>query len=49
MHSPYDIKARRYGSTSHDDLVLHLEKVASERVGGVAHDIWDLHAESGRW
>lgn len=38
-----------FESQAHGDPVLHLEKAASERVGGVAHDIWDLHAESGRW
>ncbi|QVT79308.1 hypothetical protein ENKNEFLB_01689 [Nocardioides aquaticus] len=32
-----------------DDPLIHLEKAASERVGSVPHDIWDLHAESGRW
>jgi hypothetical protein len=28
---------------------MHLEKVASERVGGVEHDIWDVHCADGRW
>lgn len=32
-----------------EDPVIHLEKAASERVGSVSHDIWDLHADSGRW
>ena len=32
-----------------NDPLIHLEKAASERVGSVPHDIWDLHAESGRW
>ena len=32
-----------------DDPLIHLEKAASECVGSVPHDIWDLHAESGRW
>ncbi len=27
----------------------HLEKVASERVGGVEHDIWDVHYDNDRW
>lgn len=27
----------------------HLEKVASERVGSVEHDIWDVHTADGRW
>lgn len=38
-----------FESQSPGDVVLHLEKAASERVGSVPHDIWDLHAESGRW
>jgi len=28
---------------------VHLEKVATERVGGVEHDIWDVHCTDGRW
>lgn len=32
-----------------DHPIVHLEKAAAERVGSVSHDIWDLHAESGRW
>ena len=32
-----------------DDPVLHLEKVAVERVGSVLHDIWDVHCQAGRW
>jgi hypothetical protein len=27
----------------------HLEKVSSERVGGIEHDIWDVHCTEGRW
>jgi hypothetical protein len=27
----------------------HLEKVATERVGGVEHDIWDVHCADRRW
>lgn len=26
-----------------DDPVVHLEKVAVERVGSIVHDIWDVH------
>ena len=32
-----------------DDPVIHLEKVAVERVGANVHDIWDVHCESNRW
>ncbi|GLY19941.1 hypothetical protein Kisp01_69550 [Kineosporia sp. NBRC 101677] len=32
-----------------DDPVVHLEKVAIERVGSVLHDIWDVHCTSSRW
>lgn len=33
---------------AHDDVV-HLEKVASELVGPVRHDIWDVHCPGSRW
>ncbi|MFC7360164.1 hypothetical protein [Nocardioides astragali] len=32
-----------------DDPVMHLEKVAVERVGSVLHDIWDVHCRGSRW
>lgn len=32
-----------------DDPVVHLEKVAVERVGSVLHDIWDVHCKGSRW
>ena len=32
-----------------DDPVVHLEKVAVERVGAVVHDIWDVHCRDSRW
>lgn len=32
-----------------DDPVVHLEKVAVERVGSVLHDIWDVHCKDSRW
>ena len=32
-----------------DDPVVHLEKVAVERVGSVLHDIWDVHCRGSRW
>lgn len=31
------------------DPVVHLEKVAVERVGSVLHDIWDVHCRGSRW
>lgn len=33
---------------AHEDVV-HLEKVASELVGPVRHDIWDVHCPGSRW
>lgn len=35
-------------SQSHEDVV-HLEKAASELVGPVRHDIWDVHCAESRW
>jgi len=32
-----------------DDPVVHLEKVAVERVGANVHDIWDVHCKNSRW
>ncbi len=32
-----------------DDPVVHLEKVAVDRVGSVLHDIWDVHCKDSRW
>jgi len=32
-----------------DDPVVHLEKVAVERVGPNVHDIWDVHCQNSRW
>jgi hypothetical protein len=29
--------------------VVHLEKAASEMVGPVGHDIWDVHCPTSRW
>jgi hypothetical protein len=31
-----------------DDPVVHLEKVAVERVGVLVHDIWDVHCQESR-
>jgi hypothetical protein len=30
-------------------LVHHAEKVASERIYGFKHDVWDVHSSDGRW
>jgi hypothetical protein len=38
-----------FESQSQGEAVIHLERVASERVGGVLHDVWDVHTEEGRW
>ena len=32
-----------------DESVIHLERVASERVFGTKHDVWDVHTDKGRW
>ena len=31
------------------EKVLHVEKVASERVFGRQHDVWDVHTDKKRW
>lgn len=32
-----------------DEAVLHVEKVASERVFGRDYDVWDVHTDKERW
>lgn len=32
-----------------EEKVLHLEKVASERIFGRQHDVWDVHTDKERW
>lgn len=32
-----------------DDPIVHFEKVASERVASILHDIWDVHCADSRW
>jgi hypothetical protein len=32
-----------------EETVLHAEKVASERVMGHDHDVWDVHTDKARW
>lgn len=36
-------------SQSTDDRVVHVEKVATEVIGSVVHDIWDVHCSNSRW
>lgn len=40
---------RAYVENQADEEVVHLEKAASELVGPVRHDIWDVHCTSSRW
>lgn len=37
------------GQSPSGTLVAHAEKVAVERVYGIRHDVWDVHASDGRW
>lgn len=32
-----------------EERVLHAEKVASERIFGRVHDVWDVHTDKERW
>ena len=36
-------------SQARDEKVLHLEKVASERIFDRQHDVWDVHTDKERW
>lgn len=40
---------RAYVEAQAHEGVVHLEKVASELVGPVRHDIWDVHCIDSRW
>lgn len=40
---------RTYTEGQAHEAVVHLEKVASELVGPVRHDIWDVHCTDSRW
>jgi hypothetical protein len=40
---------RIYVKSQAQEDVVHLEKVASEVVGPVRHDIWDVHCAESRW
>lgn len=38
-----------FESQSAGDRVVHLDKLASERVGANLHDVWDAHSADRRW
>lgn len=40
---------RSYVESQANEKVVHLEKSASELVGPVRHDIWDVHCSASRW
>ncbi len=40
---------RAYVEDQAHEQVIHLEKAASELVGTVRHDIWDVHCPESRW
>jgi hypothetical protein len=40
---------RAYVEREAHEEVVHLEKAASEMVGPVRHDIWDVHCTESRW
>jgi hypothetical protein len=40
---------RAYVESQAQEQVVHLEKAASELVGPVRHDIWDVHCTGSRW
>lgn len=40
---------RDYVEAESHEAVVHVEKAASELVGPVRHDIWDVHCENSRW
>jgi hypothetical protein len=40
---------RAYVEDQAHEQVIHLEKAASEMVGPVRHDIWDVHCTDSRW
>jgi hypothetical protein len=47
--SERDDVLRYFASELPNDPVVHVEKVASERVGSTVHDIWDVHCKASRW
>ncbi len=50
-HSELEAQAiRNYmAGQARDEKVLHVEKVASERILGREHDVWDVHTDKERW
>jgi hypothetical protein len=40
---------RAYVEDQAHEEVIHLEKAASELVGPVRHDIWEVHCPESRW
>jgi hypothetical protein len=40
---------RAYVESQAHEEVVHLEKAASELVGPIRHDIWDVHCSESRW
>ncbi|GAB3474267.1 hypothetical protein FB471_4868 [Amycolatopsis cihanbeyliensis] len=42
-------EVRAYVESQAAEEVVHLEKAASELVGPVRHDIWDVHGTASRW
>lgn len=38
-----------FDSQSNGDPALHLEKAATENVGGMVYDIWDISTATARW
>lgn len=40
---------RAYAERQAGEPVVHLEKVASELVGAVRHEVWDVHCLRSRW
>jgi hypothetical protein len=48
-HQQRDIIEYYLSQSPAGTLVHHAEKVASERVYGFKHDVWDVHSSDGRW
>jgi hypothetical protein len=50
-HSELEAQAIRdyMAREARDEKVLHVEKVASERIFGREHDVWDVHTDKERW
>ncbi len=49
-HAEHEIEeVRDYFELEAGEDVLHLEKVASDRVFGTKYDVWDVHTTTERW